>query len=164
MIEPVIKLIQPQDNQAVRQLVHETLTEFGLSGPGYAGVDAELDDMHGSYADELSAYYVVKLNGVIHGVGGYAPLLGTVPRTIAELRKMYLTASLRGQGIGQKLIDICISEAKAKGYNIMYLETVPAMKAAQGLYLKNGFQYLKQRLGDTGHSNCGIYMQKELNE
>ncbi|MGJ8662690.1 MAG: GNAT family N-acetyltransferase [Marinicella sp.] len=164
MQDPVIKLIQPQDNKAVRRLVLDTLSEFGLTGPGYAGVDAELEDMYASYSNELSAYYVVVLDGEILGVGGYAPLLGTEPGTIAELRKMYLTPALRGKGMGQKLIDICLAETKAKGYGILYLETVPAMKAAQGLYLKNGFQYLKQRLGDTGHSNCGIHMQKVLND
>lgn len=159
-----IRLIQAQDNLAVKTLVHDVLAEFGLSGAGFAGVDAELDDMNEAYSDQLSAYYVIELGGEIHGVGGYAPLLGTTPGSIAELRKMYLKPSLRGQGMGQKLIDLCIAGATAKGYDSMYLETVPAMKAAQALYKKNGFDYLDHRLGETGHSNCGVHMQRILNE
>jgi len=142
------------------------LVEFELFGEGFAGVDAELDDMYEAYNNSLSAYYVVESAGQILGVGGYAPLLGTdePPGTVAELRKMYLSATLRGQGIGQKLIEICLKAATEKNYQSMYLETVPAMHAAQKLYLSNGFNYLDSRVGDTGHSNCSVCMQRALNE
>lgn len=164
MAKPVIRLIEPKDNQAVKQLVLDTLAEFALFGEGFAGVDKELDDMCGAYADVLSAYYVVESEGEITGVGGYAPLLGTVPGTIVELRKMYLTPKLRGLGMGQRLIDLCVNESAIKGYKQMYLETVPAMQAAQSLYQKNGFKYTVQRMGDTGHSNCSVMMVRKLND
>ncbi len=164
MSKTLIRLIKQQDNQAVKDLVVETLAEFGLHGEGFAGVDAELNDMYGAYDNDLSAYFVVEFAGEVTGVGGYAPLLGTEPGSIAELRKMYLRPVLRGQGVGQELIDLCISEATAKGYQSMYLETVPEMQAAQALYLKNGFEYLSQRLGNTGHSNCHVCMSRVLND
>ena len=162
MNEPVIRHITPQDNQAVRQLVLTTLAEFGLHGEGYAGVDAELDDMHTAYDNALSAYYVVEQNGRIVGVGGFAPLQGTEPGTTAELRKMYLAPELRGQGMGEALIKLNLEGAKACGYEGMYLETVAEMKAAQALYLKHGFAYLEERMGDTGHSNCAVVMWRSL--
>ncbi len=164
MTQWVIRLIEPRDNLAVKNLVLDTLAEFKLFGEGFAGVDAELDDMYTAYDNALSAYYVVEVCEQVMGVGGYAPLLGTERGTVAELRKMYLSQSLRGQGVGQKLIDICLKAAADKKYQIMYLETVPAMQAAQKLYLNNGFTYLNNRLGDTGHSNCSVCMQKVLNE
>lgn len=163
MNELVIRLIEPDDNSAVKALVHTTLAEFGLFGDGYAGVDPELNDMYAAYSDDLSAYYVVEFNGEICGVGGYAPLAGTERGTIAELRKMYLSPDLRGKGVGQQLIELCLSEAKAKAFSAIYLETVPAMKAAQALYFKNGFQYIEQKMGDTGHCNCGVCMLRKLN-
>jgi putative acetyltransferase len=162
MIKSIIRPIEAPDNPAVKQLVLDTLAEFGLFGDGFAGVDAELEDMHAAYNNDLSAYFVVEVAGVIAGVGGYAPLHGTEPGSIAELRKMYLSADLRGQGMGQKLIDICLNEVKEKNYQSMYLETVPTMKAAQKLYLKNGFTYLDGPLGDTGHCNCSVRMLRKL--
>lgn len=162
MTLPIIRPIKPDDNAAVKTLVLETLAEFGLHGEGFAGVDEELEDMHAAYADELSAYYVIALDDKIVGVGGYAPLLGTDRGTTVELRKMYLTSAFRGQGFGQRLIDLCIKEATAKNFSVMYLETVPEMKAAQALYLKNGFDY-SQRMGDTGHCNCSVTMVRDLN-
>ncbi len=162
--EIVIRLIKSSDNPKVKQLVQTTLAEFGLSGEGYAGVDPELNDMFNAYADDLSAYYVVELDGEINGVGGYAPLTGTQRGTIAELRKMYLLPALRGKKVGFKLIQLCLKEATDKGFSAMYLETVPAMKDAQALYYKNGFEYLDKRLGDTGHGNCEVCMLRSLND
>ena len=164
MGKPLIRLIEAADNQAVKALVLDVLAEFGLFGEGFAGVDAELDDMYAAYNNALSDYFVVELNGQIQGVAGYAPLSGTAPGTVAELRKMYLTAALRGQGIGQQLIVACIQGAADKNYQSMYLETVPAMQAAQKLYLRNGFSYLDGRLGDTGHHSCEVCMQRKLHD
>ncbi|TDR18450.1 GNAT family N-acetyltransferase [Marinicella litoralis] len=159
-----VRFIQADDNAEVKTLVQNTLAEFGLVGAGYAGVDDELNDMYQSYSDDLSAYYVIVSADKIYGVGGFAPLTGTERGTIAELRKMYFLPSLRGQGMGQQLIQLCLKEATKLNYKSMYLETVPKMKAAQALYLKNGFEYLEQRLGNTGHSNCGVHMLRKLND
>lgn len=159
-----IRLIEPNDNKGVKTLVIDTLAEFGLVGVGYAGVDPEMDDMYAAYNNTLSAYYVVEVAGEIEGVGGFAPLVGTEPGTVAELRKMYLSSRLRGQGLGQKLLDLCIQGAQQRNYSTMYLETVPIMKSAQSMYLRNGFEYLDGRLGDTGHSGCHVNMQRRLND
>ena len=164
MNEPVIRRITPEDNPAVKQLVLSTLAEFGLHGEGYAGVDAELDDMYAAYDNPLSAYFVVELDQNIVGVGGYAPLLGTEPGTTAELRKMYLAPELRGKGIGDALIRLSLDGAQRCGYEGMYLETVAEMTAAQKLYVKHGFAYLKERMGDTGHNNCAVVMWRSLND
>lgn len=164
MTEPLIRLIQPADNQAVKALVLDVLAEFGLFGEGFAGVDAELDDMYAAYNNALSDYYVVEFGQQIQGVAGIAPLTGTEPGTVAELRKMYLTAALRGKGLGQKLITACIQAAREKNYQSIYLETVPEMQAAQKLYQSNGFNYLTGRLGDTGHNSCEVCMLKKLND
>jgi len=159
-----IRLIKPDDNQAVKDLVLETLAEFGLFGAGFAGVDTELEDMFSSYNNDLSAYYVVEQNNQVLGAAGYAPLIGTEPGTIAELRKMYLLPTLRGLGVGQKLIEICMTAAKEKKYQSMYLETVNEMQTAIKLYKRNGFFCLQNRLGNTGHDNCGVTMQKVFND
>jgi len=164
MNEPIIRLIEAKDNATVKSLVQTTLAEFGLFGEGYAGVDPELNDMYAAYSDELSAYYVVEVSGEICGVAGYAPLAGCVRGTIAELRKMYLLPKLRGQGVGQQLIELCLSEATDCAYSAMYLETVTEMQAAQKLYVKNGFKYLEDRIGDTGHNQCGVCMMRPLHD
>lgn len=159
---PVIRLIESQDNAAVKQLVHDVLIEHGLSGEGFAGVDPEMDDMYSAYQDSLAAYYVIEHNGEILGACGFAPLAGCDGAGVAELRKMYLRPALRGQGWGHRLMVKCIESARQAGFNQMYLETTPSMKAAQKLYLKHGFCYRDTRMGDTGHGGCEVLMSRDL--
>ena len=155
-----IRTIEPQDNAAVKTLVLDVLAEHGLVGEGYAGVDPEMDDMFGHYQDERCNFFVVEHKQRILGVGGYAPLAGDAAK--AELRKMYFKSELRGLGMGHKLIQTCIDEAQKNGYQGMYLETTPAMKVAQSLYQKHGFEFMTERMGATGHGGCGVFMYRSF--
>ena len=157
-----IRRIQPQDNQAAKDLVINTLAEFGAKGPGFASSDAELQDMYAAYQAPDKAFYVIENNGIVLGIGGLAPLDGEENSGICELRKMYFDPKLRGLGMGKQMIDKCIAKAQEIGFHTMYLETIPEMTAAQGLYKSRGFEYLECAKGNTCHSACEVYMQKTL--
>ena len=75
---------------------------------------------------------------------------------------MYFLEEARGRGIGTRMIQVCLDTAKTYGFEKCYLETMPYMKAAQELYKKNGFEYIKERMGDTGHYSCPVWMLKNL--
>jgi putative acetyltransferase len=49
----------------------------------------------------------------------------------------------RGKGIGRKLAEAIIDEARKIGYTQMRLDTVPFMKEALALYLSLGFKEIK---------------------
>jgi putative acetyltransferase len=159
-----IRKIEFKDNSAVKELVINTLAEFGAKGPGFASSDAELQDMFQSYQADNKAFYVVVKDQEVLGIGGLAPLDGEEHSGICELRKMYFDPQLRGQGIGKQMIDKCIAKAKEIGFHTMYLETIPEMTAAQGLYKSRGFEYLESPKGNTCHSACQVFMQKKLNK
>jgi putative acetyltransferase len=44
----------------------------------------------------------------------------------------------------------------------MYLETMPELRNAIGLYEKAGFTYLSGPMGNSGHFGCDLWMIKEL--
>lgn len=158
-----IRDVAIKDNEGLIKLVHTTLAEFGAkSGDGFAMDDAELLDMYSSYQLPGSHFYVIEKEGKVLGCAGVGPLAGDDNPTICELRKMYFSPELRGQGLGKKLIDKCIEKAKELGYKGMYLETISAMKTAQKLYKSRNFKYLDQRIGNTGHGACGVFMLKQL--
>lgn len=157
-----IREIEAQDNQAAKDLVINILAEFGAKGPGFASSDAELDDMYCAYQADNKAFYVVVKDHQVLGIGGLAPLDGEEHSGICELRKMYFDPQLRGLGIGKQMIDKCIAKAKEIGFHTMYLETIPEMTAAQGLYKSRGFEYLDKAKGNTCHSACQVFMQKKL--
>ncbi|MDX1333506.1 MAG: GNAT family N-acetyltransferase, partial [Robiginitalea sp.] len=81
-----------------------------------------------------------------------------------ELQKMYFSRELRGQGWGDRLIRRALDRAQSLGYQKIYLETMPYMKAAQNLYNRHGFQYLDAPRGHTGHVACTVWMEKEIDQ
>lgn len=113
-----------------------------------------------------SAYFVITRpsdDSVVLGGGGVAMLAGTKPEeNICELRKMYLLPATRGQGVGHKLIQLIMDQARALGFVGMYLETLPSMKQAHALYAKNGFKRLDKPMGCTGHFSCQDRFYREL--
>ena len=59
---------------------------------------------------------------------------------IAFIDELYIQATHRSQGIGQKTIDFIKTEAKNLDIKLLYLEVENHNEAAQKLYLKNNFE------------------------
>lgn len=154
---PLIREIQEQDNAAIASVIRAVLIEMEVPKVGSAYADPSLDYMYQHYQQDQGKYYVAELNGVIVAGGGFGSLPGA-PAEVCELQKMYLLPQTRGLGLGQKLIERCIEDAKAMGYAQCYLETLPNMLAAQSLYKKMGFVYIDQPMGSTGHNACPVWM------
>lgn len=156
-----IRLIRPDDNPIVSQIIREIMTEFACVGQGFSIEDPEVDHMFQAYDDPRAAYYVIELDGKISGCGGFAQLEGGTSDT-CELKKMYFLTETRGLGLGKRLLELCIEKARDCGYQKMYLETVERMTAANGLYQHMGFQLLPGPLGATGHGGCDSFYELHL--
>lgn len=157
-----IRPIERRDRAAVAALIRTVMPEFGAKGPGFAILDPEVDDMFGAYAGARAGYFVVvRDDGTVCGGGGYARLAGGDAGT-CELRKMYFLPELRGLGVGQKLLELCIAGARKARFRTMYLETLENMTRARALYEKNGFRRLRRAMGATGHFGCNSFYALDL--
>ncbi|WP_233841429.1 GNAT family N-acetyltransferase [Dyella sp. 2HG41-7] len=156
-----IRPVEPRDNAAVAAIIRTVMPEFGADGPGFAIHDAEVDDMHASYARPRSAYFVVERDGVVIGGGGIAPLDGG-HADICELRKMYFLPEARGIGAGANMMHRCLDAARGFDFKRCYIETLTGMDAAQSLYRKHGFEPLREPLGGTGHFSCDCFYIRDL--
>lgn len=158
----VIRTIEPKDNVAIASIIRTALTEFGANKPGTVYYDETTDMMFEIFSSMPKSIYFIALQGnVVVGGAGVYPTEG-LPNGVCELVKMYLSKEVRGLGLGKLMIDKCISAAKQLGYTKMYLETLPELTKAVSVYEKFGFSYLKNSLGNSGHSGCNIWMIKEI--
>jgi putative acetyltransferase len=156
-----IRAIQATDNLDLARIIRTVLTEFGANKPGTVFTDPTTDQLYELFQTPNAHYFVALWNGEIVGGCGLFPTKG-LPKGQIELVKLYLTASTRGKGIGKALMLHCISIAKNSGYEAIYLETLPELHIAVGLYEKLGFHYLAEPLGDSGHFACDLWMTKQL--
>ncbi|BEE01932.1 MarR family transcriptional regulator [Aeromonas dhakensis] len=154
-----IRPITPADNPAIAAVVRAVSAEYGLTADkGYGVADPNLDFLHETYQGERSRYWVIEgPDGTILGGGGIAPLAGEEGQ-VCELQKMYFMPSLRGLGLGRRLVLQALDEARALGYQRCYLETTAVLREATALYESLGFEHLPGPLGSTGHDACEICM------
>lgn len=159
--EVLIREISMNDNVQIAQVIRDVLIEFGVPKVGTAYADTALDMMFQTYDIEKATYFVVEVDGELLGGAGIKQL-DNFEGNVCELQKMYFSSKIRGLGIGQQLMDVCLEKAKKIGFEKCYLETMPYMTDAQRLYKKVGFNYLDKPMGDTGHYSCPVWMIKDL--
>lgn len=157
-----IRNLEEKDNETIAAIIRSVLAEFKANKPGTVYYDPATDELfHLFLVSSRSAYFVVELKGEIVGGSGVYPT-PNLPEGCCELVKLYLLPAARGKGIAKILIQQCFEQAVKFGYQTMYLETMPELSIAVGLYEKLGFKYLDGPLGDSGHFGCDIWMLKQL--
>lgn len=156
-----IRNIVSKDNAAIAQIIRNSLKEFNAAKPGTVYFDETTDRLSEIFSVPNSAYFVIDIEGQLAGGAGIFPTEG-LPSDTCELVKMYVAKNFRGNGYGQTLLEKCFQQARKEGFKKMYIESMPELKNALGMYEKNGFEYISHALGNSGHTGCDLWMIKNL--
>ncbi len=116
------------DIDHVRALFREYAGDLGGNARYLVGFDDEV-------AALLDGYEVILL---ADDVGCVA--VKRLDDGACEMKRLYVRPSARGTGAGRALVAAAIEHARALGYSVMRLDTLPAMAAAQALYRSLGFE------------------------
>jgi ribosomal protein S18 acetylase RimI-like enzyme len=77
-----------------------------------------------------------------------------------EVAKMAVSESYRGNGIGRRLLEKAVAEARAAGAHRLYLETNKKMQPAIRLYESIGFRHVpSERIVPSPYSRANVYME-----
>ena len=103
----------------------------------FQGFEAELANLPGKYAEPDGRLLLILVDGKIAG----CIALRKLEESICEMKRLYLRDEFRGFGLGNKLIERLIEEARLIGYKEMRLDTLPdKMAKAVKLYETYGFR------------------------
>lgn len=80
-----------------------------------------------------------------------------------EVAKMAVAENRRGQGIGRRLLEYAVTQAKALGAQRLYLETNHKLGNAIHLYESVGFRHLPpERVTPSAYARADVYMEMFL--
>ncbi|WP_026621217.1 DNA-binding MarR family transcriptional regulator/GNAT superfamily N-acetyltransferase (plasmid) [Ensifer sp. WSM1721] len=72
----------------------------------------------------------------------------------ARLRLLHVERAARGLGIGKRLVDACIEQARASGYRCVVLWTNDVLASARAIYERAGFRLV----GEERHLSFGKHL------
>ena len=89
--------------------------------------------------------------------------LAPMGKDVYELSKMAVTPNLRGQGVGRRLLEYAIEQAKALGAKSLFLGSNAKLEGAVHLYESVGFRHAPpERRPNLGYSRANVFMEKDL--
>jgi len=146
----------PQDLTAFRTLNEEWITHhFTLEDTDRQ----QLGDPEGQILAPGGRIFMARMHGEAVGCVALRP---TRPGEY-EVSKMAVTPRLRGQGIGRKLLEYTILQARGLGARRLMLGSSTRLGSAVHLYEQLGFTHLPpERRPDLAYARADVFMELDL--
>jgi putative acetyltransferase len=107
---------------------------------------------------QSNVLFAVARDDAGHAVGCGAVVLCA---EFGELKRMYVSPRVRGQGVAKKLLAALESQAIGSGCTLLRLETGPYQPEALALYAAAGYER-RGPFGDYQDDPLSVFMQKHI--
>ncbi|GAB4524064.1 MAG: N-acetyltransferase [Amphiplicatus sp.] len=120
----------PADFRALTAMLREYAEELG--------VDLCFQNFAAELADPAAVYEAALIAGAADAPAGCVALKRLDARR-CEMKRLYVRPAFRGTGLGRRLAEAIVAEARAKGCAEIVLDTLERLKPAVAMYESMGF-------------------------
>jgi GNAT superfamily N-acetyltransferase len=153
MSDAVVRLARVEDAEVLSALGRSTFIDTFVVGFGVPYPEADLTPYldksfnvattRSRLADPIEAWWVAERDGAILGFANAGP--NTLPHpdgrpSHAELRRLYVTKSAQGTGLGTRLLDVALAWMAAHTEGPLWIGVWSGNLKAQKLYGAYGFE------------------------
>ena len=128
----------PADLPIVRRLFRQYADSLGIDLE-FQDFETELTSLPGKYSPPRGCL-LLAWDGD-RAVGCVA--LRSIDENVCEMKRLYVDPAIRARGLGRRLAERIIQEARVIGYRSMCLDTLSSMTSALRLYYDLGFRPIK---------------------
>lgn len=126
----------PADLPDVRALLRDYAASLGVH-LDFQDFEREVAELPGAYAPPGGGLLIARAPD---GAAAGCVALRRLDATTCELKRLYVRPTHRGTGLGGRLTDAALTDARRLGYRRLRLDTLPGMETAQALYERLGFR------------------------
>ena len=130
----IVEAVSPAQVGLVRGLFQDYAAALDVD-LDFQDFDGELAGLPGPYSPPEGRLLYAASGGESAGCVGLKKLEGEC----CEMKRLFVCPAFRGLGVGRRLAEEVIGEARSIGYARMRLDSLPGMEAAQALYRQLGF-------------------------
>ena len=138
--------------------VHRLVKQSDARSAALYPVESRFGASVAALVSQSVRFYVARKEGLAIGCGGY--LVG--PDRQAELKRVFMAAEARADGIGRHIVSTIEDAAATEGIRILLLETGVASVEALSLYRRLGY-IERGPFWSYAADPLSVYMEKRLN-
>ena len=124
----------PKEHAIARKLIEEYVDSLNFN-LDFQDIDYELEHLNLFFGYPKGLIIMAKAADEFVGV----TCLRDLGNFNSEIKRMYIKPNFRGQGLGRKMLNKAVDEAKRLGFRFLRLDAVPDMESAIHLFVSKGF-------------------------